>query len=358
MKQINKLDVFYNNKIVGRLAMTKDRLCAFEYDAEWLRDGFSISPFKLPLEKRVFIATHDLFDGNFGVFEDSLPDGWGRLLIDRMLRKNNINPAELSVIDRLAIVGSSGMGALEYRPETILANASDDTDLDFLAAECAKVLNDEYSENLDKLVNIGGSSGGARPKVLLKINDADWIIKFRGSEDPKDIGKQEYDYSVLARRAGLDMPKTNLFNGKYFGVQRFDRKPDGTKVHVLSASGLLNASHRMPTIDYIDLLKATHILTRDIREVEKMFRLMCFNVFMHNRDDHTKNFSFIYDDGKWSISPAYDLVYSDGPGGEHTTTIAGNGKNPTDADILKVADNIGISKSKAENIIDEVKFVL
>lgn len=358
MKQINKLDVFYNNKIVGRLAMTRDRLYAFEYDVEWLQNGFSISPFKLPLEKKVFVATRDPFDGNFGVFEDSLPDGWGRLLIDRMLRKNDINPATLSVLDRLAIVGGSGMGALEYRPETILTNASDNTDLDFLAAECAKVLNDEYSENLDKLVNIGGSSGGARPKVLLKINDTDWIIKFRGSSDPKNIGKQEYDYSVMARSAGLDMPTTKLFNDKYFGVKRFDRKTNGVKIHVLSASGLLNASHRMPTVDYIDLLKATHILTRDIREVEKMFRLMCFNVFMHNRDDHTKNFSFIYDEDKWSVSPVYDLVYSDGPGGEHTTTIAGNGKNPTEIDILKVADSVGISKSKAENIIDEVKSVL
>jgi len=355
MKTTKTLNVFYNNKIVGRLAMTRDRLCAFEYDAEWLQNGFSISPFKLPLGKKVFVASRDPFDGNFGIFEDSLPDGWGRLLIDRMLRKNNINPAELSVLDRLAIVGNSCMGALEYRPETILTTSSDNNDLDFLASECAKVLNDEYSENLDKLVNIGGSSGGARPKVLLKINDADWIIKFRGSSDPKDIGKQEYDYSVLARRAGLDIPETKLFNAKYFGIQRFDRKPDGTKVHVLSASGLLNASHRMPTIDYIDLLKATHLLTRDIREVEKMFRLMCFNVFMHNRDDHTKNFSFIYDDGRWSVSPAYDLVYSDGPGGEHTTTVSGNGKNPTEVDILKVADSIGIPKSKAEKIIDEVK---
>lgn len=358
MKQNNVITISYHKQTVGRLALTKDRLCAFEYDASWLANGFSISPFKLPLEKKVFIAPRDPFDGNFGVFSDSLPDGWGRLLIDRMLIKKRINPAEVSILDRLAIVGKSGMGALEYHPETILSTAKITDNLDELAAECERILNDDYKGNLEELVKAGGSSGGARPKVLIKYKKEDWIVKFRSNTDSKDIGKQEYDTSIKARKAGLYMPTTELFEGKYFGVKRFDRKSDGTKVHMLSASGLLDASHRFPTLDYVDLLKATLLLTRDFRELEKMFRLMCFNIFVHNRDDHSKNFSFLYDGKAWKTSPAYDLIYSDGPGGEHTTAVAGEGKNPTEKDILKVAEDTGIPPAKAKQIIDEVKFAL
>ena len=358
MKQNNIITVSYHGKTVGRLALTKDRLCAFEYDPVWLVSGFSISPFKLPLEKKVFIAAKDPFDGNFGVFSDSLPDGWGRLLIDRMLIKKRINPAEVSLLDRLTIVGKSGMGALEYHPETILSTAKITDNVDELAAECERILNDDYEGNLEELVKAGGSSGGARPKVLIKYKKEDWIVKFRSSKDSKDIGKQEYDTSIKARKADLDMPPTELFEGKYFGVKRFDRKPDGTKIHMLSASGLLDASHRFPTLDYVELLKATLLLTRDFRELEKMFRLMCFNVFAHNRDDHAKNFSFLYDGKAWKVSPAYDLVHSDGPGGEHTTTIAGEGKNPTEKDILKVAEEISIPPAKEKQIIDEVKSAL
>jgi serine/threonine-protein kinase HipA len=357
MKRNNILTVLYRNCTVGRLAMTKDLICAFEYDSEWLSNGFSISPFKLPLEKKVFIAKRDPFYGNFGVFSDSLPDGWGRLLIDRMLIKKRINPAEVSVLDRLAIVGKSGMGALEYYPETILTNAKVNNSLDELAVECEKILNEEYNGKLEELVQAGGSSGGARPKVLIRYNNEDWIVKFRSSNDPKSMGQNEYDYSVLVRKAGLEMPETKLFEGKYFGVKRFDRYCDGTKIHMLSASGLLDASHRLPTLDYVDLLKATHVLTRDYREVEKLFRLMCFNIFSHNRDDHAKNFSFLYVDNKWKVSPAYDIVYSEGPGGEHTTTVVGEGKNPTEKDILKAAKEVGITKQKAKQIIDEIKSV-
>jgi serine/threonine-protein kinase HipA len=355
MKQNKIITVSYHGQTVGRLVLTKDNLCAFEYDPAWMANRFSISPFKLPLEKKVFIAAKDPFNGNFGVFSDSLPDGWGRLLIDRILIKKRINPAEVSILDRLAIVGKSGMGALEYHPETILSKAKITDNLDELALECERILNDDYEGNLEELVKAGGSSGGARPKVLIKYKKEDWIVKFRSSADPKNIGKQEYDTSIKARKAGLDMPQTELFEGKYFGVKRFDRKPDGAKIHMLSASGLLDASHRYPTLDYVELLKATLLLTRDFRELKKMFRLMCFNIFAHNRDDHAKNFSFLYDEGKWKVSPAYDLVRSDGPGGEHTTTVAGEGKKPTEKDILKVAAETGITTAKAMQIIDEVK---
>jgi serine/threonine-protein kinase HipA len=354
MRGNNLIKVFYHKEKVGQVALTKDRLCAFEYNSWWLANGFSISPFKLPLEKRVFVAKRDPFNGNFGVFEDSLPDGWGALLIDRMLRKNDINPLELSLLDRLAIVGSSAMGALEYQPEAKLSFETGSNNLDYLAAECEKILNGEFSDSLDELVNKGGFSGGARPKVLIKHKDEDWIVKFKSSQDPTDIGKQEYETSLKAKEFGLSMSQTKLFEGKYFGTKRFDRKEGGEKIHMLSVSGALDASHRYPSLDYIDLLNATMLLTRDYREVEKLFRQMCFNIYISNRDDHAKNFSFLFENGVWKVSPPYDLVRSDGPGGEHTTSIAGEGKNPTEKDILKVAKATGIKIDVAKAIINEI----
>lgn len=350
------LTVSYQSRKVGRLAETPDKLLAFEYDTKWLHDGFSISPFKLPLEKRVFVAKRDPFDGNFGVFNDSLPDGWGRLLIDRMLLKKHINPSSISILDRLAIVGTSGMGALEYKPEERLVDGVSIDDLDTLAHETGAILNEEYDgRKLEELVMLGGSSGGARPKVLLNIDGEDWIIKFRASADPKNIGKQEFDYMAAAKAAGLITPETRLFEEKYFGAKRFDRKADGSKVFMISASGLLDASHRLPTLDYNNLMAATLQLTRDFREVEKMFRLMCFNVFTHNRDDHAKNFSFLYDDGRWQISPAYDLVYADGMGGEHATAIDGEGKNPTVDNLISVANKAGLNARRAKEIMEKVR---
>ncbi|MCL2443869.1 MAG: type II toxin-antitoxin system HipA family toxin [Treponema sp.] len=350
------LNVFYKNRRVGRIAQTPERLLAFEYDAGWLSDGFSISPFKLPLEKRVFIAPNDPFDGNFGVFNDSLPDGWGRLLIDRLLLKKRIDPSAVSTLDRLAIVGSSGMGALEFKPEEHLVDEIKNYSLDILAKEAGEILTEKYDgRKLEELVKLGGSSGGARPKVLIKIDDADWIVKFRAGMDPKNIGKIEFNYMTAAKAAGLIVPEIKLFEGKYFGVKRFDRKQNGEKVFMLSASGLLDTSHRFPTLDYNSLIALTLELTCDFREVEKMFRLMCFNVFSHNRDDHSKNFSFLYDNNKWLVSPVYDLVYSDGMGGEHATTIDGEGRNPTVKHIMAVAEKTGLDLRKANKIINEVK---
>lgn len=163
---------------------------------------------------------------------------------------------------------------------------------------------------------------------------------------------------AAAKAAGLITPETRLFEEKYFGTKRFDRKAGGGKVFMISASGLLDASHRFPTLDYNNLMAATLQLTRDFREVEKMFRLMCFNVFTHNRDDHAKNFSFLYDDGRWQVSPAYDLVYADGMGSEHATTIDGEGKNPNEEHLMSVANKAGLVARKAEEIMETVKAVV
>ena len=366
MNKIKSLQVFYNEKKVGTLALMKNNIVAFEYDSNWITNGFSISPFSLPLKKQVFIPRIDPFDGLYGVFSDSLPDGWGRLLVDRMLNSQNINPREISQIDRLAIVGETGMGALSYKPEYNLLEDKDyQEDYDNLALSCKKILNTEHSADLDKLFKLGGSSGGARPKILTKIDNEDWIIKFPSSLDDSNIGKLEYLYSVCAKKCKIDIPETKLFPSKissgYFGIKRFDRKKLSTgtirKLHMISVSGLLETSHRIPNLDYNDLMQLTLNLTKSFEEVEKLFRLMCFNVFSHNRDDHSKNFSFIYNEdlNKWELSPAYDLTYSYSINGEHATTINGNGVNPSLNDILKVAEKIGLDKKKAEKIAIEIR---
>ena len=366
MNKIKSLQVFYNEKKVGTLALMKNNIVAFEYDNEWINNGFSISPFSLPLKKQVFIPKIDPFDGLYGVFSDSLPDGWGRLLVDRMLNSQNINPREISQIDRLAIVGETGMGALSYKPEYNLLEDKDyQEDYDNLALSCKKILNTEHSADLDNLFRLGGSSGGARPKILTKIDNEDWIIKFPSSLDDNNIGELEYLYSVCAKKCKIDIPETKLFPSKissgYFGIKRFDRKKLSTgtirKLHMISVSGLLETSHRIPNLDYNDLMQLTLNLTKSFEEVEKLFRLMCFNVFSHNRDDHSKNFSFIYNEdlNKWELSPAYDLTYNYSINGEHATTINGNGENPSLNDILKVAEKIGLDKKKAEKIAIEIR---
>ena len=170
----------------------------------------SRKPFSLPLIKKVFIPKYDPFGGLFGVFNDSLPDGWGRLLVDRLFLKNKINPAEIDNLNRLAVVQESGMGALTYKPEHRFESKNNIADYDILALECSKILESQNSDNLDELFFLGGSSGGARPKILTSIDNEDWIIKFPSSSDPKNIGEKEYQYSLCAKDCGINMTETDI----------------------------------------------------------------------------------------------------------------------------------------------------
>ena len=365
MKQNKALQVLFDNRVVGTLALAANHKVVFQYDDSWLEQGFSISPFSLPLENQVFVPTKDYFDGLFGVFADSLPDHWGRLLLKRLLLAHEQNPDKLTVIDRLAIVGKSGMGALTYYPEQSFSEENDNTDLDELAFQCRKILHTAYSDKLDELYRLGGTSGGARPKIMTTINDEDWIIKFSAHVDGENAGKMEYDYSCCARKCGITMSETKLFPSEvcegYFGIKRFDRISDisGTKrVHMLTAAALLELDFEQPSLDYHSLMKLTKIITRDNKDdVENMFRRMCFNVFAHNRDDHSKNFTYLYDESadSWRLSPAYDLTYSNTYYGEHTTTVDGNGRNPGKKELLAVGTMAGMKKELCMDIITEIK---
>lgn len=359
---VRSLRVIIGDRVVGALAMTPDGLAAFEYDTVWLEEGFSLSPFSLPLQKQVFVAKRRPLDGLFGVFSDSLPDGWGRLLVDRFLRSQGIDPFEASFMERLAIVGASGMGALEYEPRFTAPESNDKLTLDELAEECARVLKAEYSEDLDTLFAMGGSSGGARPKIFTEIDGEGWIVKFPSSRDPQDIGAQEFLLSQMAVECGIEMSETRLLPSKvcegYFATKRFDRMNVGNRpaqrLHMVSAGGLLETSHRIPNLDYDQLLRLTLQLTEDMSEVERMFRLMVFNVAIGNRDDHAKNFSFLFDGERWELSPAYDLTSNPGMNGEHATTVNGKGRDIEVPDMMEVGKRVGIAASKARSIVDDV----
>ncbi len=355
------LYVFFKNTLVGTLALTPKNQVAFEYDNYWLKNGFSISPFSLPLEKRIFLPTKTHFNGLFGVFADSLPDAWGNILLNRLLKKNGINPDTLNPLERLAIVGHSGMGALCYEPSKTLITSQASTNLDTLAEECQKILHSQYSKNLDELYYLGGTSGGARPKIMTNIEDKEWIIKFPAHVDRKDSGQMEYDYSICAKKCGIKMTNTKLFPSNkckgYFGIERFD-KENNIRKHMLTVAAILELNFEEPSLDYHALMKLTNILTSgNTEDLENMFRRMCFNVFAHNRDDHSKNFTFIYDETNhiWRLSPAYDLTYSNTYYGEHTTTINDNGKNPSTNDLLQVGLKANMKKSDCLNIIDEIQ---
>lgn len=357
---IRKIEVFANRIKVGTLALTNDNKVAFQYTDEWVEKGFSINPFKLPLSKQLFYASSPYFKGLFGVFADSLPDSFGELLLDRYLKRKNINISDLTCLDRLAYVGCSGMGLLEYIPD--FSEDTDRTNIDFdaIQKECNDLLDSKKVDNIINLYSLGGSSGGARPKSLIKYDGDDYIVKFSSKFDPKNIAELEYKYMSLAKKAGINIPAIKLVNSKsgkkYFLIKRFDRK-SSKKIHMISAAALLEVDFRAPSLDYNDLIKLTRVLTKNDDDAIEMYRRMVFNVLIDNQDDHAKNFSFIYDDVNktYRLSPAYDITPGRTYYGEHTTSVNGKGKNITDDDMLNVAISNKIELNAARQIIEKCK---
>ena len=376
-----KLSVYLNtygiHRMVGLLYENAGRVF-FEYSPDFLQSGIALSPFKLPLKPGVFEDEKRTFDGLFGLFNDSLPDGWGCLLLDRKLRKRGLSYDSITPLSRLSMIGRNPMGALEYEPADEAAEEVGNVELDSLSGEVDKILAGNDSDVLDELLKLNGSSGGARPKIVAYVSDdrqkiihgganppagfTPWIIKFSERHDKLNSGETEYRYSLAAKEAGIDMPPTHLFpsknGGGYFGVQRFDRTPQG-KVHVHTACGLLHASHRFSCLDYENLLKLTLVLTRDITQAEEMVRRMVFNVKSGNRDDHSKNFSFLLNKNfEWRLAPAYDLTPSAGINGEQTAMVNGKGRNITDDDLIAAAKVADIPASAVRSIINTVESAL
>ena len=380
MEQIKKIYVsiqFDAEEIeVGEL-VSENKLTYFRYYPSFVKRGLEISPIKLKLNTDINKGNEIPFDGLFGVFFDSLPDGWGKLLLDRTLTARGISIAHLTPLDRLAYVGNQGMGALLYKPEISVEKLADfRIELDEIAHATQQIIAGTASEVLDELFKLGGSSGGARPKILVGYNPTTqhlvnaskelppgyehWLIKFPSSSDSSDIANIEYAYYKMAIDTGIEMSACQLFKGSsgkvYFGTKRFDRQGNN-RLHLHSAAGMMHDNFRLSVLDYGHLMDCAFQLERDIKAYEKILRLAAFNVFANNRDDHSKNFSFLMDaTGTWRLAPAYDLTFSYSGHGMHSTMVAGESAHPTREHLMKLATYFKIKN--AHLIIDEVQDVV
>lgn len=377
MEPIEQLEVylrFTGTPIpVGRMVSDNGRIF-FKYETGFIEKGLEISPFKLKLSDAILIPETSIFDGLFGIFNDSLPDGWGRLLLDRTLLSKGISLNQITALDRLAYVGSSGMGALNYKPNLNSGIQADTLlELDDIFREMNKVLAGTPSDVIEELFQLGGSSGGARPKIFVGYNPTtdhlihsysllpegyeQWIIKFPSSVDLPDITQIEYAYYKMALAAGIEMSECRLFEGpsgkKYFATKRFDRIHND-RLHLHSASGLLNDNFQYSNLDYGNVMDCAFRLENHVSAYSKVLRLATFNVYSHNRDDHSKNISFLMNaSGKWKLAPAYDLTFSNSSHGMHSTMVAGEGKSPGRQHLMELANTFEVKN--AEAIIDEVK---
>ena len=375
---VTRLNVRLGARAVGVLALGQDKKIWFAYDPQWIASGFNLAPRTMAFDVQAQLARGDVFGGLHGAFSDSLPDGWGLLLMDREFKRRcDWSPHAITPLDRLAYIGSRAMGALEYAPAHTQEPTANAIDLGQLAQSAEQVMQGQEGDVLRQLRIQGGSPGGARPKVTVARSAASalclsgfqalpegythWIVKFRAPEDPRDMGRIERAYADMAGIAGIAMPRTDLMTvaqgegheEDYFAVERFDRHGPCGKRHVLSLAGLLYANYRLPCMDYDAILTTVGVLTQDHTQVERAFRLMVFNVLAHNRDDHVKNFAFLRDEATdWQLSPAFDLTFSTGMGGEHTTAINGQGR-PALEHVLHIGRKHRITK--AAHIVAEVR---
>jgi len=374
MEKLNVFIRFLNEeKLLGQLVVD-DANILFKYSEQYLNTGSNISPFKLVFNNDIQRGPVVPFKGLHGVFSDALPDAWGQLLMRKHLNKKGIALETLNMLEYLSYVGENGLGSLIYRP----SNNSNDIDytsvnLDHINTNVNEVLKGEGSEIIDQLFAKDGSPGGARPKIYVRYNEVkdtlvyggthyldgydDWIIKFASTVDANEIANIEMAYHYMALDAGLEMSQCKLFIGQsgktYFGTKRFDRIGN-SRLHMISAAGLLHDDYERSQLDYGTLLQAGGELGGNADIYEQILRQAAFNVFAHNRDDHSKNFAFLMNaSGQWKFAPSYDLTFSSSSQGQHSTTCAGNGTNPGTKELLELAEHFSIKKAKA--IIEKVK---
>ena len=346
----------------------------FRFEPSFLESNLDLSPFKLKKTTEILLSPRTPFDGLYGVFNDSIPDGWGRLLLDRKLIESGKNPKEISILDRLSILGKSAQGALIYEPVTNDEKSENErVNLDLIAQESEDLLKTGNASFLDQLYHLGGNSVGARPKILVNYNHKlnqfstlseeefePWIIKFPALNDFKDIARIEYSYYKMALACGIEMSESNLFNSEkgkvFFGTKRFDRKGN-QRLHLHSACGLLHDDFRYSTLDYGHVMDAANRLENNLTACEKVFRLAVFNVYASNMDDHSKNVAFLMNEnGNWCLAPAFDLTFSPSPGGYHSLSVGNTYQEIGKKELLKLASYFGINNGN--EIIDQVKEIL
>jgi len=374
---------------VGVLAQNKQG-AFFQYDQTYLKQFGNLSPFTLQNDVQLQLAPQQPHQGIHGVFGDSLPDGWGLLLQDRLFRQQDILPTQLTAMDRLAFVGDQGMGALSFTPISAFSSEENTTlDIATLGLEAQTLFDQSVSEELESktqqvlatLVAVG-SSGGARPKAQIympagdtnycrtyaKAGDEAWLIKFTSKN--LDLGHEEglceAVYLQMAEQAKCQPPAWQLIKAPensgakaWLAVKRFDYIPNingAGRLHMHSACGLLDADFRSPSLDYLDLIKMSRQLCKSPAAGQLQFRRAIFNLFAANQDDHSKNWGFLQlDNGSWQLAPFYDVTFSPHPLNEHATAFGGYGKKPPLATMKKLAASAGFASWKeAQQSIKEV----
>ncbi len=380
---ISIVNIYYQGfgakRLIGQLTMD-GRRPVFGYDAVWIADGLELSPIEMPLRSAPYYGTHASSHYLCGLLSDSLPDGWGMMLMDRLFRVMGKPVQQVNVLDRLAYIGDSAMGALSFEPQHNLSDDAIDTNkltLAKLAAANQTILSGQNSDILAELIVIGGSPQGARPKALVLYDELSdfittdaasknlsvthWLIKFPAQSEHKSVCLLESLYADMAKQAGINMPAHHYFDidkkHAAFGVERFDRM-GSQRVHIHTLAGLLDIDFRIPSLDYLQYLRCVRMLTQSQVAIESAFRHAVFNVIFNNKDDHSKNFSFIMDKaGRWSLSPVYDLAYNSGMNGYHQMDVAGEAQYPTRSHLLKLAKFADIKQNKAQAIIEQVASV-
>lgn len=373
-----KLNVYIQfskeEELIGELVLD-GRDILFKYSDAYLEVGKNLSPNQLMFNDTPQTTKEKPFNGLFGVFADSLPDAWGYLLIKKRLSTNRVAIESLNALDHLTFAGKNSMGALQYRPSVALEQEAVEINLDKLKDNVSEVISGESSAIIDDMFGRGGSPGGARPKIYAGYNPKTdslisvvanlpeeyehWIIKFAADVDLKDIANIELAYYKMALDSGIEMSECRVFTSNsgnsYFGTKRFDRIGND-KLHMLSAAGLLHDDYEHSTLDYGNLIYQAKKLTNNAQAAEQMFRRAVFNILVHNRDDHSKNFAFLMNaEGEWSLAPAYDLTFSSSSQGYHSTSCAKNYVDPGKKELLELASALSIKKAKI--IIDEIKEV-
>lgn len=349
----------------------------FKYDAEFIKTELNLSPVKLKFNDSIQPCPTVPFDNLFGIFNDSLPDGWGRLIVDRYLLSIQKSPDQIGALDRLSLVGKNGVGALIYQPaDALVLSDKMPIELTEYAEKSIQILSGQNQEITDEFYRLTGTSGGARPKIQViyddqrdalrygqdvkNENESHWIIKFPSTFDLPDAAQVEYAYYLMAKDAGIEMAPSKLFQGEkgryFFGTKRFDRN-ENNRLHMHSFAGLVHDDFRLSTLDYGHLIDTALRLEKNKEVGEKIMRLAMFNVLTVNQDDHSKNFSFLMDkDGNWRFSPAYDLTFSPNIYGFQTTSVAGNNKNITLEDFQNLASHFNIENTSG--IWNEVNSVI
>ena len=361
--------------LVSSNAITGRPLIAFEYSDEARRRGLELSAYKLALngpKLRKDFPAHQM--GLPGPVYDALPDGWGMLLMDRLFKRRGLNPARIGALERLSYIGMNAMGALSFElvaPEMLAPQ--EEIALAQLAAEVQDVHIGEGGEFLQKLLQIGGSPQGARPKALLYRDPKNgafstaaapgrkaWLIKFPARQEHPEVCAIEAVYAECLRQCGIKTQETAYFdlpNGQAaFATQRFDRQ-GGLRVPMQSLAAFTGADFQTPgTLDYANFLRATQMCTNDMREKALAFARAVFNVAFNNRDDHPKNFAYLMSKtGEWTLAPAYDVTFCEGPGGYHQMDVMGQALEISRENMLRLGTHEAeLSAREAAGVIEQI----